>query len=185
MTWVHVCLNLEHETGETLVGRAHHACIAWMGLGRRREVNKRLEERFDTEVRQGAAEEQRCLPTGPILREVEGRARPPDHVKRLAEVRVQVVADHRARFRVVQRRERDRCQILPLCFPLVAKERSTPQVVDTTELFGTPDRPVHRGRGDPESPLDIVDEFQWVPRRSVELVDEGENRQLVAPADLE
>ena len=65
-------------------------------LRRWRELDERLEERLEAEVRQRAAEEHRRLPSGAILRDIEGGAGDADHVQRLAEMRVRALADHRA-----------------------------------------------------------------------------------------
>ena len=88
MARIHVRLDLEHKAGEALVGRVHDPRIARARLRRRREVDERLEERLEAEVRQGAAEEHGRLPTRAIFRDVERRAGLPDHIQRLAEMRV-------------------------------------------------------------------------------------------------
>ena len=67
MARIHVRLDLEHEAGEALVGRAHDARVAQARLRRRRELDERLQERLEAEVRQRAAEEHRRLPSGEVL----------------------------------------------------------------------------------------------------------------------
>ena len=91
MARIHVRLNLEHEAGEPFVGRADDPRIARPRLRRRRELDERLEERLEAEVRQRAAEEDRRLPSGAILRRRRsGVPAVADDVERLAEMRVDV-----------------------------------------------------------------------------------------------
>ena len=94
MARIHVRLNLEDEPGETSSVGLDDARIAQARLRRRRELDQRLQERLEAEVRQRAAEKHRRLPTGAILGEVERRAGVANHVERLAELRVEPVADH-------------------------------------------------------------------------------------------
>src|SRR5262245_6870581 len=75
MTRVHVRLNLEHESGEPLVGRLHDTRIARAFLWWRRDLDERLKERFEAEVGQRAAKEHRRLPPCAVLREIERRTR--------------------------------------------------------------------------------------------------------------
>ena len=65
------------------------------------------------------------------------------------------------------------------------QQRLLLDVVHAAKPFGAADRPVHRRGGDPERALEIVQQLQRIARRAVELVDERENRQPVAPAHLE
>ena len=58
-------------------------------------------------------------------------------------------------------------------------------VVDAAEPLGAADRPVHRRRGDAERALEVVEQLQRILRRTVELVDEREDRQPVPAAHLE
>ena len=59
------------------------------------------------------------------------------------------------------------------------------QVVDAAEAVAGADRPVHRHGGHAEHALDLVQQFQRIARRQVELVDEGEHRQVALPRHLE
>src|SRR5262249_45293954 len=73
MTRVHVRLNLEHESGEPVVGRVHYAGIARAFLWGRRDLDERLKEWFEAEVGQRAAKEHRRLPPRAVLLEIERR----------------------------------------------------------------------------------------------------------------
>ena len=185
MARIHVCLDLEDEAGESLVGGADDARI---GQPRRRrwcELDQRLEERLEAEVRQRAAEEHRRLPSGAIRRDIEGGAGDADHVQRLAEMRVGALADHRPRFRVVQPGHVQRRPILSLRLAFVQHQRLLLHVVDAAKRLGVADRPVD-GRGrDAERALEIVEQLHRIFRGTVELVDERQDRQAVAPAHLE
>ena len=99
------------------------ARVARPRLRRRRELDERAEERLEAEVGQRAAEEDRRLPAGEILRGVVPRAGRADDVERLAEVRVRALADQLARRRVVERRHVHRRAILPLRLALVHQQR--------------------------------------------------------------
>ena len=94
-------------------------------------------------------------------------------------------ADHLTRGRVVERCDVHRRAVLPLRFAFVDEQVLPMDVVNASEAFGAPDRPVHRCRGNTERPLEIVEELQRIARGSIELVDERENRQSMAAADLE
>ena len=98
---------------------------------------------------------------------------------------VECVADHLPCVRVIQRRDRDGRPVLPLRLPLIAQQRAAPEVVDAPEAIRAANRPVHRRRGNAKRLLEVVHQLQRILGRPVELVDEGENRQPVAPADLE
>src|SRR4029434_34255 len=59
------------------------------------------------------------------------------------------------------------------------------EIEHAQEFVGAADRPV-RGHGDyPERALDVVEERKRIPRRTIELVDECQDRQPVAVAHLE
>src|SRR5262249_2699582 len=102
MTRVHVRLNLEHESGEPLVGRVHDARIARALLRGRRELDERLKERLEAEVGQRAAEEDRGLTPYSVFREIERRTRFADDGQGLAEMGVEVASDHLSRIRIVE-----------------------------------------------------------------------------------
>ena len=185
MPRIHVRLDLEDEAGEALVGRAHGAGVAQARLRRRRELDDRAQERLEAEVGERAPEEDRRLAAGAVLGEVVRRAGRANHLERLDEVRVDAVADQRERRRVVERGDVDRRAKLPLGLALVEQQVAAIDVVHAAERVGAADRPVHRRRGDAERPLEIVEQLQRIARRAIELVDEGENRQAMAAADLE
>ena len=79
----------------------------------------------------------------------------------------------------------DRRAVLPLRLALVEQQVLRCDVVDAAEMLGVADRPVHRRGGDAERALDVVEQLERIARRAIELVDESENRQAMAPADLE
>ncbi len=168
-----------------LVGRRHHSRIALTRLRRRRELDQRLEERLEPEVGQGAAEEDRRLPSREILRHVELRAGGTDHVQRLAEMRVLGRPDHLPRVRIVERRHVDRRPILSLRLAFVSQQRLAADVVHAPKPLGAANGPVDRGGGDSERALEIVHQLQGIARRTVELVDERQDRQPVTLAHLE
>ena len=60
-----------------------------------------------------------------------------------------------------------------------------PQVEHTLEGLGAPDRPVERRDTQIEQPLDLVEQLERVTADVIELVDEGQDRQVALPADLE
>ncbi len=96
-----------------------------------------------------------------------------------------LLADHRPRIGIVERRQLDRRPVLPLRLAFVAVQCLVLNVVHTAKPFGAANGPVHRRGGDAERALDVVDQRQRITRRPVELVDEREDRQPVTPAHLE
>src|SRR5471032_1809018 len=74
--------------------------------------------------------------------------------------------------------------ILPLHLALVEQEVLALEVVHAAEVLGVADRPVDRRRLDAQRALDVVEQLQRIARGAIELVDEGEDRQAMAPAHL-
>ena len=52
------------------------------------------------------------------------------------------------------------------------------QIVDAAEAIAAADRPVHRHGVDTEHALDLVEQIERIAAGQVELVDEGEDRQV-------
>jgi len=59
------------------------------------------------------------------------------------------------------------------------QQRLTLDVVHPAKPFGAPDGPVDGRGGDPQRPLEIVNQLQRIACRPVELVDERQDRQPV------
>ncbi len=184
MTRIHVRLNLEDEAGKAIVSGIDDTRVARPRRRRRRQLDQRLKKRLEAEVGERAAEEYRRLKAGEIFVDVEVRAGRPDDVERLAEMRVDVVADHGPRLGIVDRGDVDRRTILTLRFAFVEMQCLALDVVHASKLVGVPDRPVHRRRRDAERRLDIVHQRERIFGRSIELVDERQNRQPMAMTHL-
>ena len=162
------------------------ARIARPRLRRRRELDQRLQERLEAEVRQGAAEEHRRLAAGAILAGIERRAGGADQIQRLdkcAHADPSPISSRAAGSS--QRRHVDRRPVLPLRLALVEQQRLALDVVDAAKRVGAADRPVHRRGRDAERALEIVEQLHRIARRVIELVDEREDRQTVALRHLE
>jgi hypothetical protein len=69
--------------------------------------------------------------------------------------------------------------------PLEQMNGAGTQVVDAAELRAIADRPVHRDRLDPERRLDLVEQLERVLGRSIQLVDEREDRRVPHLRDIE
>ncbi len=182
---IHVRLDLEDEAGEAVVGGADDARVARARLRRRRELDERLEEWLEAEIGERAAEKHRGLPARAVFREIVRRAGGADHVQRLAEMRVRLLANELARGRIVERREVHRRAVLPLRFALVQQQVFLVNVVDAAKPVAAADRPVHRRGGDPERALEVVEQLHRIACRTIELVDEGKDRQAVPAAHFE
>src|SRR5262245_4092133 len=107
MARIHVCLNLEHESGEAIIGRPDDPGIARPRLRWRRQLDERLKERLEAEVGQRAAKKYRRLASRQIFIDVEWSARFADDVQRLAKLRVRVSPDDRSE----ERRVGDGCRV--------------------------------------------------------------------------
>ncbi len=184
MARIHVRLNLEDKAGKAIVGRIDDTRIARSGRRRRRQVDQRLQKRLEAEVGKSASEKYRRLQAFEVLLHVEVRAGRSDDVERLSKMRVHVFTDHLAGFGVVDRGDIDRRAILPLRFALVEVQRLPLDVVHPSKLVGVADRPVHRCGGDTKRRLDVVHQRERIFGRTVELVDEGQNRKPVPMTDL-
>jgi hypothetical protein len=87
--------------------------------------------------------------------------------------------------RIIEVGDVDRSAELSLRLALVEQQMFAIDVVDAAEILGAADRPVDRRRRNSQRPLHIVDEFERIASRTIELVDERQNRQAVAAAHLE
>src|SRR5436190_21965762 len=98
---------------------------------------------------------------------------------------VEIGSDDLSRLAIVERRYGHGRPVLSLGFALITQERLAADVVAAAEAIGAADRPVHRSRRNPERAFEIVNQLQRIASGKIELVDEGQDRQPMAAADLE
>ena len=181
---IHVRLNLEDEAAESIVGGVHHARIARARGRRRRQLDERLKKRLEAEVRQRAAEEYRSLNADQIFFYVEVGSSRSDDIERLAEMCIDVFANHLAGGRIVERRHVDGRAVLPLRLAFVEMQHLALDVVHTAKVFCIANGPVDGSRCDAQGRLDVVHQRQRVFGGPVELVDERQDGQPMTPANL-
>ena len=70
-------------------------------------------------------------------------------------------------------------------FVVEAPHRVLAQIIGARERFAAPDRPVHGRDIERERLLDLVEEVERLAAFPVHLVDEGDDRNVAQPADLE
>jgi len=73
--WIHVGLNLKDETGKVIFIRAYFSCCCRTDYRRRSNFNKSVEQFLDTEIVNGAAEENGRLAGFQIFLELKGIGR--------------------------------------------------------------------------------------------------------------
>jgi len=187
MPRVHVGLDLENETAEKILVGLDRALVALAWRGWRGHGQKLVQEGFDAEIGQGAAEKDRGQLACQDALHIQVV---PGDVQKL-DVRYQALlvagADDRGQAGVVKTGDLDldhACAVVALA----GVEPFDPvqlAVVDALEIAVRADRPVDRDRVDAQHLLQLVHQVKRVPGRPVHLVDKGEDRDLALPADGE
>ena len=157
--------------------------MAWQR--RRGEVEEAVEERLDAEVGQRAAEEHRRQVAGAEGGEVEGRAGAVQQRDLVEQLLMGVGADRLAERRVVEVADLHHRPVAGRLAAFEAQQAVGVAIVDALELRPGADRPVERGARHVEHALDLVEQIERLAPVAVELVDEGDDRQLAGAADLE
>jgi len=126
---IHVCLDLEHESGEVRRGGIDHPAIAVARLRRERQRQQRLEKRFDAEVMEGAPEEDWRLAAGAVFRPIEGGACSPEDLDRLRKLVLPPRGGHVGDQRIPRMCHRYGRGALPSMLPFVEQQLPLREVV--------------------------------------------------------
>ena len=177
---VHVRLNLEHEAGHLGLVRVDRAVLRLEPLRRRREGGKGIDQVANAEVAQCRAEEHRrqvAFEKGraiELLQAVGGQLDLLDGVDEILRLHQPLDVG------VARPRHLDRLGIM-----VEAAHQLLFEVVGAHEPPALPQRPGDRRHVERQRLLDLVQEIERVARLSVELVDEGDDRDVAQPAHLE
>ena len=182
---IHVCLNLEDESGEFLVRRINRADIRNARRGRFGVGQKPFEERLYAEIVGRGAEEHRRELSGKHLFDIEFVARNVEQLDILDQLVVIALSDHRRALRIVQTDLANLDLRLSVIAAAVQLDHARVAVINALEVSVNADRPVHRARADAEHLLDFLHQFKRIPARAVHLVHECENRNRAQTANLE
>jgi hypothetical protein len=177
---VHVGLDLEDEGRHLRLGRMHGPAVGFLVARRRAEIAERLDQVAHAEIPERRSEEDRCqVPLAERL-QVEwaaGLAREFQFVDEGGPVIVGQQAGDLVRIRTVDLRALD--------LAVGLAHRVLSQVIGPGKGAAVADRPCD-GRGvQCELLLDLVQYLERVARLAVHLVDEGDDRDVAQPADLE
>ena len=182
MRLVHVRLDLEHDAGERCVERTWIAFAVEAGRRRRHEIDHRVENHANAEVRERRAEEHRRQFASLEPLPVEAAIHHVEQLDALLRLEPKI-----AFFLLGASRVDDLLGSLVGAAggACVANEVAVGAIDETAEPIGLTDRPVHRHRLEDELLLDLVKQFERVTTRAIPLVDEGDDRDLPIAADLE
>ena len=183
---VHVRLDLEHEPRHPGRHRMHHApALGLARLRRRGQRLERVEDGLEAEVVERAAEEHRRLPPGQVLGLVERRPGPGDEIGVVDQRRVQLRPQQLDELRIGRVGGVHRRPVAAARHLLVEPRLLGHQVEDAAEAIAAADRPVQRGGVDAEHVLDLLQQLERVAAGQVQLVDEGDERQVAQAGHLE
>ena len=179
---VHVGLDLEHEAREVLARRWHQLAGKLVGvrLGARRQAKELAQERLDAEVGEGAAEEdgrELAVRHGVEVELVTGAVEQLDVVHKVAVV----LGTDKVVKRGVAQLGLDLGNLLGGVGVARAfkREHMTALAIEhATEVAAVADGPVHGIGADAQHRLDLLHELERVAALMVELVDEGEDRDV-------
>ena len=177
---VHVGLDLEHEGGHGAFMRVDRALVGHLRARRRREAGERVEQVLDAEILQGRAEKHRRQMALAERVEIEAPAGVL-HQRQFLGDRLGV--EHgifRGQRGQIERLRRGGLAVLAQQPHLAGGE-----IVGAGEVAAAPDRPGHRRGVERQRLLDLVEQLERVAALAVHLVDEGDDRDVAQPADLE
>ncbi len=184
--FVHVGLNLEDEGGEAVVLGIHRLTFRFPGQGRGGHTQKTFQERFDTEVVQGGAEEYGAQLAVAHRFQIEIHAGAVQQLHLLYQLLSGLRADQRIQLLCIGDGAVDGGEPLPssVCIG-VGDDLLLLPVIDSLEAQTASDGPVDGIGGNAELRLQLIQQIKGIPGFSVHLVDKGKNRNMPHGADLE
>ncbi len=180
MIGIHVRLDLEDEAGHRRLVRGDLALLRHARPRRRGEGGEPVDQVANAEILQRAAEHDRRQMALAKRGEVEGARGGLGERDLLggglAIVLRQVVGERRG----VEGRHRHQRAVA-----VDAADRAFLQIVDAGEGAPHAERPVQRRGVERQPLLDLLEQLERMPPLAVHLVDEGDDRDVAQPADLE
>ena len=178
---IHVGLDLEHEGAHARLGGLDLAQIAVLRARRRRELAEAFQQIADAEIAQRAAEidrRQMALAKRVQFERLAGFRHQRQFVLDLATSRL-ALRPARSAMSI--------CCAAPVLAPPPSSRRTPPidDVVGAEKIAAAADRPGHRRGVERQRLFDLVQEIEGVAALAVHLVDEGDDRDVAQPADLE
>ena len=180
---IHVGLDFEHKGGEIRREGIHQALVALARQRRWGHTQKGLQKRLHAEICKCRAEEYRGELAAPHSLQVKFRPGAqklhivPEDVREL-------LADKLRQGGIIQLRLGDG-GFLGVTRIGEVKDALFLSVIHPLKLSAAADGPVHGIGGDPQLPLYLLAQLQWVPGLPVHLVHKGENGDVPQSADLE
>ena len=181
MVRIHVGLDLEHEGAHARLGGLDLAHIAFLRARRRREPAEAFQQIADAEIAQRAAEIDRRQMT--LAKRLE--------IERLAGFRHQrqfILDGADVEIGVVAGKVGDVDLLRGAGLGAAALEQTHAaigDVIGAEEIAAAADRPGHRRGVERQRLFDLVEQLERVAALAVHLVDEGDDRNVAQPADLE
>ena len=182
MVGVHIRMNFEYESGESLFVRFDAALLCGNGQRRRRNFDETVEQLLDTERVECAAEKHRRHIGCQIIFDVERIVNAIDEFEVVAQFAGVVVADHLVELRAVQidgHRFAD-----ALFVGRVKVEFLLIDVVHTFEFLSHVDRPTERAHADAEFGFEFVEQVERVFAFAVHFVHKNHHRRFAHGANL-
>src|SRR5947209_329618 len=158
MTSVHVRLNLENETGERLARRFDSAARD----GRRRELEERSKKRLDTEVVDGASEENRNQRAAREGIAIEFCTCAGEQLRRFAQLGECSRTDGLFEHWIIESADCDRRDRRAVLRALESQHATIAKIVDTLKIRTVADRPIHRNGMHIQLAFDLMREIKRV-----------------------
>jgi hypothetical protein len=182
---IHVRLYFENKAREILGFGGNNALVGGARSGRRRVLEKVLEERLYAEIGHRAAEIKRGKLAVAHARDVELVARGVKQLDVVAELREQHLAEQLAELRVVGLAGYIVRRAVSVTFAREQLYLPELPVVDAPEVAAVADRPVHRTGLYAERLLYLLHEVERIFAEAIHFIDESKYRYPAHAADME
>ena len=179
MVLVHIGLHLEDEPGYIRVVGLDRFGLSRLRLRRRRPARNGVEQVDHGEAADGGAEKHRCQMSGAVKLEIELRRQLARQFQPF-ETMVPVAIPEAGLGLLFEFGNGFR-----LGFAMWVDDPSGHQIKHALQPNAHADRPVGRGDVERQRVGDLVENLQRVAALAVDLVDEGDDRDVAQPADLE
>src|SRR5690606_10151758 len=182
---IHIRLDLEHEARDLGICRRNLALGGWLRTRRGRKLRHSVEQFANPKVVQGRAEVHRGLGTFTIALQVESGTKAARHLHFFAKLGDGVLRQQLVELWIIDAAA-GVTLVRTLALGAFQKDEAVAkQVVAATELPSHADRPGSRAHLERKRLLDFLKQLEGIPRFSVHLVDQGNDRYVAQAADLE
>jgi len=182
---VHIGLDLEDETGDIVALRIDRRRFRGLRARAGRIVGNRLDQLLDPELLERRAEIDRRQITVLIGRQIKMAIAALCQLAFAGQPLERALAQHLGQFRIIQTGKLLRHPVILLAVAGRLVQLVALQVIDALELTAHAGRPAHRTDVQSQLVGDLVEQVERIAAFTVDLVDEGDDRHIAHPADLE